>query len=76
MLALPEGAIRAAGVSGAKERALQDIARRFADGRLDARRLASASPEAAWEELVTARGVGPWTGERASCVLPGRLTHD
>lgn len=66
VLALPEGAVRSAGVSSAKEKALRDIAHRFADGRLDARRLSTATTEAAWEEMISARGVGPWTGESCS----------
>ncbi|CEH16568.1 3-methyladenine DNA glycosidase [Ceraceosorus bombacis] len=52
---------RGAGLSEAKARSVVDVARRFADGRLNVRRLSAASTEGCTEELVEARGVGPWT---------------
>ncbi|PWN40519.1 DNA glycosylase, partial [Ceraceosorus guamensis] len=52
---------RGAGLSEAKARSVVDVARRFADGRLNVRRLSAASTEGCTDELVEARGVGPWT---------------
>jgi DNA-3-methyladenine glycosylase II len=60
--AAPE-ALRAAGLSGAKARALRDLAERVLDGRVDFERLARSSDDAAMEELESVRGVGPWSAE-------------
>lgn len=56
-------ALRAAGVSGAKARALRDLAERVLDGRVDFARLARSDDDAAQEELERVRGVGPWSAQ-------------
>jgi DNA-3-methyladenine glycosylase II len=55
--------LRAAGLSGAKSRSLQDLAQRVIDGRLDFERLARSDDAAAEAELVQVRGVGPWSAQ-------------
>lgn len=62
MLALAEGELRAAGLSGAKIRALRDLSQRTRDGTLpDSRQIGALSNEAIYERLLAVRGVGPWT---------------
>jgi 3-methyladenine DNA glycosylase/8-oxoguanine DNA glycosylase len=63
VLALPDEALRAAGLSTAKSAAVRDLAARLADGRLDLRRIGGLDDEAVIAELVTVRGVGRWTAE-------------
>jgi DNA-3-methyladenine glycosylase II len=64
LLAMPDEVLRACGFSGAKVRALRDIAMRAAEGaipnRAQARRLSDA---ALIERLTSIRGVGQWTVE-------------
>lgn len=55
--------LRAAGLSGAKARALQDLAERVVDGRLDFDRLAHSDDTTASAELQSVRGVGPWSAQ-------------
>jgi DNA-3-methyladenine glycosylase II len=55
--------LRAAGLSGAKSRSLQDLAQRVLDGRLDFGRLARGDDATAEAELVQVRGVGPWSAQ-------------
>ncbi|UZJ57300.1 hypothetical protein CBS101457_006620 [Exobasidium rhododendri] len=55
--------LRSAGLSGAKVKYIKDIAKRFSDGRLDARRIIKMQEEECIEELVKIRGVGKWTAE-------------
>lgn len=55
--------LRSAGLSGAKVAYVRDVARRFADGRLDVRRIVRMDPASCIEELVQVKGVGRWTAE-------------
>ncbi|KAG8462727.1 hypothetical protein KFE25_004703 [Diacronema lutheri] len=62
LLATPEPALLAAGLSRAKLRALRDLAARFSDGRLSEALVASAHDDAALAAALTAVvGVGAWT---------------
>jgi DNA-3-methyladenine glycosylase II len=65
LIALPEEAMRAAGLSGAKTASLRDLAAKVIDGTvvLDPRRLARQSDTEVVERLSTVRGVGRWTAE-------------
>jgi len=63
VIAVPEEALRAAGLSGAKARSLRDLAERVLDGRLDFERLARSDDVTAQAELEAVRGIGPWSAQ-------------
>jgi DNA-3-methyladenine glycosylase II len=63
VLALPEGAMRSAGLSGAKAAAVTDLARKVLDGTVPLEDVASLSDEDLEARLVQVRGIGPWTAE-------------
>jgi 3-methyladenine DNA glycosylase/8-oxoguanine DNA glycosylase len=64
ILASPAGALRAVGMSAAKERSLRDMAERTLNGSLPAiADLAAMDDEAVIAELGQVRGVGRWTAE-------------
>jgi DNA-3-methyladenine glycosylase II len=63
ILGADDAAMRAAGLSRAKERTLLAIAGAVTSGRLDIARLSAAEPDAAIAELVRLPGIGPWTAE-------------
>ncbi|KIY64158.1 DNA glycosylase [Cylindrobasidium torrendii FP15055 ss-10] len=53
--------LRTAGLSGRKAEYIQDLASRFADGRLTTEKLINATDEDLFEMLIAIKGVGPWT---------------
>jgi DNA-3-methyladenine glycosylase II len=62
LLALDPGALREAGLSRAKVRAVRDLAEKALDGTVpDPGELHDLSDEALIERLLVVRGVGPWT---------------
>lgn len=65
LIALPEEALRAAGLSGAKMTSLRDLAAKVLDGTvaLDPRRLARLSDPEIVARLSAVRGIGRWTAE-------------
>ena len=63
VLAAGEDALRAAGLSHAKQATLLAIARAVVDDGLDLRGLAARDAAAAIARLTALRGVGPWTAE-------------
>jgi DNA-3-methyladenine glycosylase II len=65
LIELPDAAMRAAGLSGAKTASLRDLAAKVIDGTvlLDPRRLARQSDTEVVARLSTVRGVGRWTAE-------------
>ncbi|WFD03587.1 DNA-3-methyladenine glycosylase II [Malassezia obtusa] len=63
VLAATDEQLRTAGLSSAKIRYVRDVARRFADGRLDVRRIVRMSHDECVEELTRVKGVGRWTAE-------------
>jgi DNA-3-methyladenine glycosylase II len=64
VLASPAGALRAVGMSGAKERSLRDMAERSVNGTLPAMaELVAMDDEAVIAQLGQVRGVGRWTAE-------------
>jgi DNA-3-methyladenine glycosylase II len=73
LLALPEGAIRGCGFSGAKVAAILDIAHKTVGGLVPTQRgAARLSDEALIERLVAIRGVGRWTVEMLLIFTLGR----
>lgn len=74
LLALPPEALRGAGVSGAKERALRDLADHALRGAVPTVDEAHALSDAALIDALTAvRGIGPWTVEMLLMFRLGRL---
>jgi DNA-3-methyladenine glycosylase II len=63
VLALPEGIMRTAGVSGAKAAAITDLARKVKDGTVPLNAVDSFSDTDLIAHLVQVRGIGPWTAE-------------
>jgi len=63
VLALPAGAMRAAGVSGPKEAAITDLARKVGDGTVPLGDVDSQSDDELVERLTKVRGIGRWTAE-------------
>jgi DNA-3-methyladenine glycosylase II len=65
ILALGEGAMRAAGLSANKTASLRDLATRVLDGAvtLEPRRLARESDAEVIRRLSTVRGIGEWTAQ-------------
>ncbi|MCC6534151.1 MAG: DNA-3-methyladenine glycosylase 2 family protein [Burkholderiales bacterium] len=56
-------ALRAAGLSLRKAEYVQDLARRFCEGTVDAASWVELDDEAIIEQLVQVRGIGRWTAE-------------
>ena len=63
VLALPDGAMRSAGLSGSKVAAVTDLARKIVDGTVPLEDVESLSDEELEARLVQVRGIGPWTAE-------------
>lgn len=63
VLALPEGALRSAGLSGSKAAAVTDLARKVVDGAVPLHDVESLSDDELVARLVQVRGIGRWTAE-------------
>ncbi|MEM9383289.1 MAG: DNA-3-methyladenine glycosylase 2 family protein [Planctomycetota bacterium] len=63
ILALPDDALRGAGLSAGKLAAMRDLAERCVDGRLRLRSLSRLEDEEVIETLVQVRGIGRWTAQ-------------
>jgi DNA-3-methyladenine glycosylase II len=63
VLALPDGAMRSAGVSGSKAVAIADLARKVGDGTVPLHDADALSDEDLVARLVQVRGIGRWTAE-------------
>ncbi|MFC3126266.1 DNA-3-methyladenine glycosylase family protein [Pseudoroseomonas globiformis] len=73
LLALPQGAIRGCGFSGAKQAAILDIASKSVGGLVPSRTAATRLPdEELIRRLVALRGVGRWTVEMLLIFTLGR----
>jgi DNA-3-methyladenine glycosylase II len=73
ILATPDAALRAAGLSGAKAAALKDLARHVVERRLVPARLPKASDEEVAAMLLPVRGIGPWSVDMFLMFALGRL---
>src|SRR5436853_993153 len=71
--ALPEAALRSAGLSGSKAASIRDLAERIVDGRLRLDDLPRRTDEQVIERLVTVRGIGRWTAEMFLIFTLGRM---
>jgi DNA-3-methyladenine glycosylase II len=63
VLALPDGAMRSAGLSGSKTAAILDLARKVEDGTVPLHDVESLSDDELTARLVQVRGIGRWTAE-------------
>ena len=63
VLALPEGAMRSAGVSGPKAAAILDLAKKIDDGTVPVADLEGLTDDELVARLVQVRGIGRWTAE-------------
>ena len=63
VLALPEGAMRTAGLSGSKTAAVTDLARKVEDGTVPLGDVDLLSDDELIARLVQVRGIGPWTAQ-------------
>jgi len=63
VLTVPFGALRDAGLSGAKARSLLDLAEHVEDGRVRLDRIGRLDDDAVVEQLTQVRGIGPWTAQ-------------
>jgi DNA-3-methyladenine glycosylase II len=61
--AVPDEALRAAGLSGNKLASLRDLSAKILDGTLDLKRSSRLSDDELVAALVTVRGIGRWTAE-------------
>jgi DNA-3-methyladenine glycosylase II len=73
VLALPEGAMRTAGVSGAKAAAITDLATKVSDGTVPLHDVDGLSDDELVARLVMVRGIGRWTAEMFLMFQLGRL---
>ncbi|MCK6588379.1 MAG: DNA-3-methyladenine glycosylase 2 family protein [Polyangiaceae bacterium] len=73
LLAVPEPALRSAGLSAAKAASLRDLATRVARGELHLEGLDAMDDEAVIESLCAVRGIGRWTAEMFLMFRLGRL---
>lgn len=63
LTAVPDDALRAAGLSANKLASLRDLSAKILDGTVDLSRLSRRSDDAVMAALVTVRGIGRWTAE-------------
>ena len=63
LLAIAPDALRAVGLSARKVEYAHDLARHFAEGRIDPARFQALDDETLIAELVAVRGIGRWTAE-------------
>ncbi|MCK6445790.1 MAG: DNA-3-methyladenine glycosylase 2 family protein [Planctomycetes bacterium] len=73
LLALDSSALRSAGVSSNKERALRDLARRVASGELDLARVSRKPDEHVIAALTEVHGIGEWSAQMFLLFRLGRL---
>jgi 3-methyladenine DNA glycosylase/8-oxoguanine DNA glycosylase len=65
--------LRKAGLSGAKQAAIKDLARKIVDGDLVLRSISRLEDQAIIDRLTTVRGIGPWSAQMFLIFRLGRL---
>lgn len=73
VLALPESALRAVGLSGSKVASIRDLAEKAAGGSVRLHRIARLDDAEVVAELVQVRGIGEWTAQMFLMFQLGRL---
>lgn len=72
LLALPDEALRGAGLSGAKTRYVRDLATRWLDGSLPHDDIAGMDDDQVIAALTQVKGIGVWTAEMVLMFALGR----
>ena len=72
ILKLKDSDIRACGISGAKMRAIRDLSQKVIAGDVNIEKLSSLSDAEVFDELVSVKGIGPWTAEMILMFSLGR----
>ena len=73
VVALPDTALRSAGLSGSKAASIRDLAQRVVAGSLRLDDLPRRTDEQVIDRLVAVRGIGRWTAEMFLIFTLGRL---
>ena len=73
VLALPDDALRSAGLSAAKASSIRDLAARVEAGDVRLARIGRCADEVVVGQLTTVRGIGRWTAEMFLMFQLGRL---
>jgi 3-methyladenine DNA glycosylase/8-oxoguanine DNA glycosylase len=73
ILAVSPDILASCGLSGAKSRAIRDLAEKVSSGQVSLNRIGRLSDTAVIEHLVQVRGIGPWTAEMFLLGTLGRL---
>jgi DNA-3-methyladenine glycosylase II len=73
VLALPDGAMRSAGLSGSKAAAVADLALKVTDGTVPLHDVGSLTDDDLVARLIQVRGIGRWTAEMFLMFQLGRL---
>jgi DNA-3-methyladenine glycosylase II len=73
VLALPEGAMRSAGLSGAKAAAVADLALKVTDGTVPLHDVDGLTDDDLVARMIQVRGIGRWTAEMFLMFQLGRL---
>jgi DNA-3-methyladenine glycosylase II len=63
VLATPDEALRAAGLSGAKAASIKDLATKVLDGTVPLAGISGLSDQEIVDRLCAVRGIGPWTAQ-------------
>jgi 3-methyladenine DNA glycosylase/8-oxoguanine DNA glycosylase len=63
LASVPDGALRAAGLSANKLSSLRDLSAKVLDGTVDLNASSRRSDDDITADLVSVRGIGPWTAE-------------
>jgi DNA-3-methyladenine glycosylase II len=73
VLELPEADLRGAGLSGAKQLAIRDLARKSLEGTVNLRALSRRPDQEVIDSLVQVRGIGVWSAQMFLLFRLGRL---
>ncbi len=72
ILKLSDEKMRKCGLSGAKTKAIKDLAQKAASGEVDVKKLPTLPDEQVVSELIKVKGIGPWTAEMILMFSLGR----
>ena len=72
ILKLSDEEMRACGLSGAKTKAIKDLAQKVSSGEVDIEKLPTLPDERVLEVLMKVKGIGPWTAEMLLMFSLGR----
>ena len=73
IIKMPSGRLKKAGLSGAKQASIRDLANRVTTGELRLRSISRLDDQAIVQRLTTVRGIGPWSAQMFLIFRLGRL---